>query len=241
MARIEFNLDYYLAHLGCKVETREGIPMDFVMRDDATTQLVFRNMKDKDLMVYREDGRWYDFPDEDCTDLFIVTDDPELTEFENRIAEVLNLAINHTPKKSDEEIVSDTKSLSPKLLSLARKQLIQDGYICEKKEYLKPIKQEWNEEDEKMLQAIILDYKGEIEHLTDKDIDMLVKPVYKKRIDWLKSLRPQPHCKNTGWSKEDNERYISCLQRLGTGNSDQPETVNSLWFKEHIKRPPITL
>ena len=50
---------------------------------------------------------------------------------------------------------------------------------------------EWSEEDEEMLQAIILDYKGEIEHLTDKDIDMLVKTVYKKRIDWLKSLRLQ--------------------------------------------------
>jgi hypothetical protein len=47
-------------------------------------------------------------------------------------------------------------------------------------------------------------------------------------LDWLKSLRPQ------NWTKEDKERYISCLQRLGTGNPKQPETINSKWFKEHV-------
>jgi len=47
-------------------------------------------------------------------------------------------------------------------------------------------------------------------------------------IRWLKSLRPQ------NWTKEDKERYISCLQRLGTGNPEQPETINSKWFKEHV-------
>jgi hypothetical protein len=36
------------------------------------------------------------------------------------------------------------------------------------------------------------------------------------------------------WSKEDEERYISCLQRLGTGDPKQPETINSKWFKEHV-------
>ena len=40
------------------------------------------------------------------------------------------------------------------------------------------------------------------------------------------------------WSKEDIERYLSCLQRLGTGNPDQPETINSKWFKEHCYPQP---
>jgi len=40
------------------------------------------------------------------------------------------------------------------------------------------------------------------------------------------------------WSEEDEKRYISCLQRLGTGNSDQPETINSKWFKEHVSPHP---
>ena len=47
-------------------------------------------------------------------------------------------------------------------------------------------------------------------------------------ISWLKSLEPQ------NWTKEDKERYISCLQRLSTGNPEQPETINSKWFKEHV-------
>ena len=45
---------------------------------------------------------------------------------------------------------------------------------------------------------------------------------------WLKSLRPQ------NWTKEDKKRYKSCLQRLSTGNPEQPETINSKWFKEHV-------
>lgn len=39
--------------------------------------------------------------------------------------------------------------------------------------------------------------------------------------------------KTNGWTGVDLKRYLSCLQRLGTGNSQQPETINSKWFKEH--------
>ena len=41
-----------------------------------------------------------------------------------------------------------------------------------------------------------------------------------------------------GWKGEDLERYLSCLQRLGTGNPQQPETINSKWFKEHCCPQP---
>ena len=58
--------------------------------------------------------------------------------------------------------------------------------------------------------------------------NLLSPNLYKKMCDWLKSLRPQ------NWTKEDKERYISCLQRLSTGNPEQPETINSKWFKEHV-------
>lgn len=58
----------------------------------------------------------------------------------------------------------------------------------------------------------------------------------------------EPITKPTGWSKKDKtngwtgvdlERYISCLQRLGTGNPQQPETINSKWFKEHCHPQPL--
>ena len=33
------------------------------------------------------------------------------------------------------------------------------------------------------------------------------------------------------WTKWDEERYLSCLKKLSTGNIEQPETVNTVWFK----------
>lgn len=78
-------------------------------------------------------------------------------------------------------------------------------------------KQEWSEEDEKMKDAIY--------SCVDLHYDGLAKT---SLLIWLKSLRPQ------NWTKEDKEIYISCLQRLGTGNPEQPETINSKWFKEHV-------
>ena len=44
--------------------------------------------------------------------------------------------------------------------------------------------------------------------------------------------------KTNGWTGVDLERYLSCLQRLGTGNPQQPETINSKWFKEHCRPQP---
>jgi hypothetical protein len=81
---------------------------------------------------------------------------------------------------------------------------------------------EWSEEDRDIRDNIIRDLK----RLSGD----MVSPnqTYQKEIQWLKSLRPQ------NWTKEDKERYISCLQRLGTGNPEQPETINSKWFKEHV-------
>lgn len=38
------------------------------------------------------------------------------------------------------------------------------------------------------------------------------------------------------WSEEDEERYVSCLQRLSTGNLKQPETINTVWLKSLKER-----
>ena len=71
----------------------------------------------------------------------------------------------------------------------------------------------WSKEDEKMIEAAL-----QLAHEYGRH----------GLWCWLKSLRPH------NWTKEDKERYISCLQRLGTGNPEQPETINSKWFKEHV-------
>ena len=103
---------------------------------------------------------------------------------------------------------------------------------AEKKE-LNKIEQKptaWSEEDEinydYALAACI--YYGKAKGYTDTE-------THQKTIDWLKDrVQPQP---KQEWSEEDIKRYISCLQRLGTGNPYQPETVNSKWFKEHCYKP----
>jgi len=53
-----------------------------------------------------------------------------------------------------------------------------------------------------------------------------------------KSVEWSEEDKTNGWKGVDLERYLSCLQRLGTGNPSQPETINSKWFKEHCRFQP---
>lgn len=33
------------------------------------------------------------------------------------------------------------------------------------------------------------------------------------------------------WSEADEEKYLSCLQLLGAGNKEQPDTINTMWLK----------
>ena len=108
--------------------------------------------------------------------------------------------------------------------------------ICDKKiNWLKSLKdrvgceanctttKEWSEEDKQYLlvcKNALAKYQA-----SDKwDAKIISRWLDNK----LKSIRPQ------NWTKEDKERYLSCLQRLSTGNPEQPETINSKWFKEHV-------
>ena len=90
-------------------------------------------------------------------------------------------------------------------------------------------KSTWSEDDEEMFDAIIADIK-----FTQKaHAHEVNQVVYEREIDWLKSIKGKLQTKQE-WGKKDKERYISCLQRLSTGNPEQPETINSKWFKEHV-------
>ena len=84
-------------------------------------------------------------------------------------------------------------------------------------------KQEWSEEDEELYKKV------------ETAIDSYYAPFSRdaeEMSEWFKSLKNRIQPQN--WTKEDKERYISCLQRLSTGNPEQPETINSKWFKEHV-------
>lgn len=85
---------------------------------------------------------------------------------------------------------------------------------------------EWSDDDEEYLKAAIW-YAENPAHKVVKN-SMLV--------EWLKSLKgrfgSEANCTTTKeWSEEDEGRYLSCLKRLSTGNIEQPENVNTVWFK----------
>ena len=90
----------------------------------------------------------------------------------------------------------------------------------------------WSEEDEYMLNETIQHLEELIRIDKAKHLGCDVQ-YYQRDIDWLKLLKNKVYPKQE-WTEEDKKRYISCLQRLGTGNPDQPETINSKWFKEHV-------
>ena len=51
--------------------------------------------------------------------------------------------------------------------------------------------------------------------------------------DWLKKYvdaRTQD-AQEFVWSDADEERFLSCLKILGTGNEEQPDTINTMWLK----------
>ena len=50
-------------------------------------------------------------------------------------------------------------------------------------------KQEWSEKDKKTIEGMIVDYKGEIEHLSDSIIDEQVKPIYREYLSFLYRLK----------------------------------------------------
>lgn len=107
-----------------KVETRYGCSARIVCWDrvpkennpkDLTLCVLIKQNGGESIYYYHTDGtKWVK---EECFDLFIVTPEPEISEFENGMLRYLQDAAN---KKDDSKIVESTKEHSIKLLSLAR-------------------------------------------------------------------------------------------------------------------------
>ena len=136
MARIEFSLDYYKSHPDCKVETRDGKPARIVCTDllDECKQhivaLVQYTATQEKMISVCANGVYNGSYGHDY-DLFIVTDEPEeLTEFAVQLEQMLYDWEDRGIEAR--KIVGDWKD---KLLSLAREQLIHEGYIIEKKAF----------------------------------------------------------------------------------------------------------
>lgn len=67
---------------------------------------------------------------------------------------------------------------------------------------------EWSEEDNNIKEQIIIDYEGELRKLSNSTIYEQVKPIYQKRIDWLKSLPERFNLQpKAEWSEEDKNKF----------------------------------
>lgn len=184
--KIPFNIKYrpQIESGEYKVETRDGKPVRIICWDrtpkakqDKTLSIValVTEKGGEGVYYYRTNGqRW-----EPCHefDLFIITPDPELTEFEKKVASWLETA-------KDEPITNEMiVDAADNLLDLARKQIEAEV------EKQKPT--EWSEEDEKMLTGII--ERG------SSLVPFGVPALREEQMEWLKnrlkSLRPHPHWK----------------------------------------------
>ena len=135
MARIEFSLDYYKSLPDCKVETGRGEKVSIVktdMKNDFPILAVIQDFPNhEDYDSYTLDGKNELSVDDPYNDLFIVTDEPEeLTEFEEKVKSCM-----FDSREIRAIVDEDVKEWAEILLSLAREQLIHEGYIIEKKAF----------------------------------------------------------------------------------------------------------
>ena len=122
------------------METRDGRPV---------TNIHVKKFYDEDVVVYYVGkDMWVCGPEgnvnidkTECKyDLFLITPDPELTEFELSIVNTIENELHHT---SDDGSVSfgvsvdneTAKVLAKKLFDIARKELVKQGYVIEKKAF----------------------------------------------------------------------------------------------------------
>jgi hypothetical protein len=101
------------------------------------------------------------------------------------------------------------------------------------------LKQEWSEEDEKMIKSILFVLESYVSQSESASSPSLITtyPTYYKEIDWLKSIRPQP---NPKWSKDDEKMLKSVTNDLFCGTDFNMELkfaaskkVN--WLKDKLK------
>lgn len=148
MAKIPFDVKYkpQIESGEYKVETREGRPVRIICWDKKSEKkygyhivaLIEFGPQNEESTYYTIDGKGR-LKDKE-PDLFIVTPEPELTEFEKKLSDVVAYAISLSvaePKKSTSEFV---KEYAAELLELARKEFVKQGYVIEIKAFHDAVK-----------------------------------------------------------------------------------------------------
>ena len=129
MAKIPFTLDAWLKDKSQKIETRNGRPVHYIGLDRAGWQVfeIFRKNGTSEYRTYHN-SYMYCGPEESTYDLFIVTPDPEMTEFEKACMKLYNEGCDDglSGDKLSNESVKESAS---ELLSLAKQQPLQSGEL----------------------------------------------------------------------------------------------------------------
>lgn len=146
MAKIPFNITYrkQIESGEYKVETSDGYPARIICWDlnagEYVIAAVLQNESGKDSVeTYTDEGRF--LLNEECGyDLFIITPEPELSEFEKRLSDVVGYAISLSvaePQKPTSEFV---KEYAAELLAIAREELFANDAVL--KEYAEVSREE---------------------------------------------------------------------------------------------------
>ena len=145
MAKIPFTLDAWLKDKGQKIETRNGRPVHYIGLDRAGWQVfeVFRKNGTSEYRTYHN-SYMYCGPEESTYDLFIVTPEQELSEFEKAVKNLIwKVGMGEVIYKDD--IVKKTAA---ELLALAKKEIAKmhehDVYIPEDT-YYEQLKKQWED------------------------------------------------------------------------------------------------
>lgn len=123
----QFNLQDWLKDKSQKVETRSGLPVRIICWDrrgerPLVVLIQHPNGYDEGLFCY-ENGLANGVGQESDSDLFLVTPEPELSEFEKKLSDVfgyaISMSVSDPPKPTDEFV----REYAPELLAIARKEL----------------------------------------------------------------------------------------------------------------------
>jgi len=144
MAKIPFNIKFkpQVESGEYKVETRCGSPARVVCWDaNSCTPVIFLvtehdGLDDKDKEYpysCNEFGRAFPFETE--TDLFIITPDPELSEFEKELESFYNHHLLVCSHDNQGTVEDSLHNWADKLLTIAKEELVRRGYVIEKKAF----------------------------------------------------------------------------------------------------------
>ena len=198
MEKKPFTLTEYKEHPDWKVVTRDGKPARIICTDkyskgnDSIVALIHDGEREF-TNTYNPAGRCCINNHDDDLDLFLVTSEPELTDFEREVAEML---FYKQDENSWPDCVLVGKEWAKKLLDLARKELETEQRPAE-----------WSEEDERMLSRCIKSIECS-KQFSDSQTFIEAKD---KEIDWL---RNRVFTIKQEWSEEDEENFKDLIGYL---------------------------